>query len=63
MQNNLIPPFMMREAGIIVSDTPKIQVGNPTEEHHSIFSPGTQLRIPMSLWGVFSYFPTSKPTS
>jgi hypothetical protein len=49
MQNNLIPPFMMQEAGIIVSDTPKIQVPNPTEEHHSIYFPETKFRIPMSL--------------
>ena len=31
MKNNLVPPFIMREAGIKVNDTPKIQTGNPTE--------------------------------
>ena len=36
MKNNLIPPFVMREAGIRVNDTPKIQTDNPTEEDHSI---------------------------
>jgi hypothetical protein len=62
MQNNLIPPFMMREAGITVHDTPKMQVSDPTEKDHSIYFPETRFRIPMSLWGVFSYFPTSQPT-
>jgi hypothetical protein len=62
MQSNLILPFMMRKAGITVYDTPKIQVSDPTEEDHSIYFPETRFRIPMSLWGVFSYFPTSKPT-
>jgi hypothetical protein len=62
MQNNLIPPFIMREAGITVYDTPKMQVPDPSEKHHSIYFPETSFRIPMSLWGVFSYFPTSKPT-
>jgi hypothetical protein len=63
MQNNLIPPFMIREAGIILHDTPKMQVEHPTVDDHSIYFPETKFRIPMSLWGVFSYFPTSKPTT
>jgi hypothetical protein len=62
MQSNLIPPFMMREAGITVYDTPKMQISDPTEKDHSIYFPETRFRIPMSLWGVFSYFPTSQPT-
>jgi hypothetical protein len=32
MDYNLIPPVMMREAGIIVRDTPKIHMEEPTEE-------------------------------
>jgi hypothetical protein len=63
MDNNLIPLFMMREAGITVCDTPKIQLSEPTEQDHSIYFPETRFRIPMSLWGVFSYFPTSAPTA
>jgi hypothetical protein len=63
MQNNLIPPFMIRGAGIILNDTPKMQVEHPTVDDHSIFFPETKFRIPMSLWGVFSYFLTSKPTT
>jgi hypothetical protein len=62
MRNNLIPPFVMREAGIRVNDTPKIQTTEPTEEDHSIYFPETDFRIPLSLWGMFSYFITSKPT-
>ena len=63
MKNNLIPPFVMREAGIKVYDTPKIQMSEPTTEDHSICFPETGFRIPLSLWGMFSYFPTSKPTA
>ena len=62
MQHNLLPPFILREAGVEVNETPKIQVDDPNEEHHSIFFPQTGLRIPLSLWGIFLYFPTSKPT-
>ena len=63
MRNNLIPPFIMREAGIQLRDTPKIQVSNPSEDDHSLYFPGDGFRIPLSLWGVFSYFPSSKPTA
>ena len=30
MKHNLVPPFMIREEGIQVNDTPKIQVNDPT---------------------------------
>ena len=62
MDYNLLPPFMLREAGVLVKDTPKIQVGEPTEEDHAITFPETGFRIPMSLCGTFSYFPTTKPS-
>ena len=63
MVNNLIPPFIMRESGIQVNDTPKIQIESPGVDDHSILFPSTSFRIPMSLWGVFSYFPTTKPSA
>ena len=58
-----MPPFMIREEGIQVNDTPKIQVNDPTTSDHSIYFPETGFRIPLSLWGVFSYFPSSKLTA
>ena len=63
MKNNLMPPFVMREAGIRINDIPKIQVDEPTVSDHSIYFQDDDFRIPLSLWGVFSYFPTSKPTA
>ena len=62
MNHNLIPPFMMREAGIKLNEVPKIQVEDPTEDDHAILFEETGFRIPLSLWGIFSYFPTTKPT-
>ena len=62
MDHNLVPPFMMRETGVIVKDTSKIQVEDPTEEEHAISFPETRYRILLSLLGVFSCFTTSKPT-
>jgi hypothetical protein len=53
----------MREAGIRVNDSPKIQTTDPTEEDHLIYFPETDFQIPLSLCGMFSYFATSKPTA
>ena len=62
MDNNLIPPFMLREMGVTVNDVPKIHKEDPTVDDHSITFEETGFRIPLSLWGILSYFLTSKPT-
>ena len=62
MDNNLIPPFVMREAGIAVNDTPKIHVLDPGVDDHSLYFAEFKYRIPLSLHGIFSYFPSSKPS-
>ena len=56
MENNLIPPFLLREAGIIVNDKAKIHVADPTVDNHAIVFPTTGFRIRLMLWGVFSFF-------
>ena len=60
MSNNLIPPFIMREKGIIVNECAKIHCGDPTREDHAIIFKGYDLRIPLQLHGIFSYFVTRK---
>jgi hypothetical protein len=50
MDNNLIPPFIMREAGLIVNNVPKMQMNNPTDNHHSIVFLDEEFCIPLSLW-------------
>jgi hypothetical protein len=63
MTHNLVPPFLLREAGLIVNETPKIQVVSPDVlSDHSIYFDGAKLRVPLALWGIFSYFPTRQPT-
>ena len=62
MTHNLLPPFMLREAGITINEVPRIHATSPTEEHHAITFQETNFRIPLSLHGTFSYFPTSKPS-
>ena len=57
MQHNLIPPFIMQEAGIEVNDAPRIHIRDEaTREIHSIMLPQVDLRIPMRLSGILSYF-------
>ena len=53
---------MIREAGIVINDIPKIQANDPSVEDHLIYFPEEKSRIPLSLWGVFSYLPTTKPS-
>ena len=60
--HNLIPPSIMREANIVVSEVPKIQTKNPDASDHSIWFPEVNFRIQLSLRGIFSYFLSRKPT-
>ena len=62
MDNNLIPPFILWEMGVTVNDVPKIHKEDPTVDDHAITFVEMGFWIPLSLWGIFSYFPTSKPT-
>ena len=56
MNHNLIPPFILDESGLEVYTNPKIHSKNLSVDSHSIFDTATELRIPLKLRGVFSYF-------
>ena len=62
MKHNLIPPFLMREAGVQVREIPKIHVVDPSTDDHAIYFKEGDFRIPLQLRGTFSMFPTSKPS-
>ena len=62
LRNNLIPPFVMRSAGVTLNETPKIHSKDPTIDNHCITFEDSDIRIPLQLSGVFSYFHTRKPT-
>ena len=61
MQYNLIPLFIMREGGLIVNDIPKMHCDDPCIEDHCILFKDIDLRIPLQLNGIFSYFNSRKP--
>ena len=62
MKNHLIPPFMMRLAGVELNECPKFLAKQPSLDHHSLFFPQEQLRIPLLLTGIVSYVPICTPS-
>ena len=60
LNHNLVPPFIMREAGLQVNDIAKIHVDDPTKKDHAIVIEDLDLSIPMQLNGIFSFFPFEK---
>ena len=61
MYNNLTPPFIIREAGVIANEVPKIHVRQATVEDYLITFPVDKFRIPLKLFGIVLYFETRKP--
>ena len=61
MNHNLLPPFILRQGGIIVNDTAKIHCSDPSPDDHCILFSESELRIPLKLNGIFSYFNSRKP--
>ena len=61
MKCNLIPPFLMRKAGLVVDNLPKVQLLNPTKDYHSTHFPDENIRMPLRLNGTCSFFPSKKP--
>ena len=47
MENNLIPPFLMRETGLVVNDTAKIHLSDPTEDDCAIIFLKSDFWIPL----------------
>ena len=63
MAVNLIPPFMMRMAGLDINKCPKFLARSPTIEHHSIYFPEEDLRIPLKIQGIILYLPVRSPSN
>ena len=67
MENHLVCPMQCRVNGVVVNDTPKIFVENPTDQSHAIVvkdpidSENTTI-IPLELSGVTSRFSVRTPS-
>ena len=53
MKHNLIPPFIMGEAGLLVNKVPTIHVKDPEYSDHLIMFPDDDLKIHLTLLGTF----------
>ena len=62
MENNLVLPFIMREARLLVRDTLKIHPNNPDAKDYAITFQDNDLSIPLQLHRIFSYFHIRKLT-
>ena len=58
MTNNLVPPFMMRLAGIQVDECPKFLSEQATEKNHSILFRKENVRMPLQLSNTISLIST-----
>ena len=58
MGNNLIPQWLLREAGKIVNDIAKQHLKDPTSDDHCIIDPITNQKIHLELNGTFLGFRT-----
>ncbi len=58
MSHNLLPPFLVREAGLFLDENPKHQAVAPTINNHLIYDSRMGMRIHLQLQGIFSVFPT-----
>jgi hypothetical protein len=62
MEHNLLPPFILREAGWTVDEVPHIHTDCVTENTHAIIHERRGVKISLHLHGVFSYFTSTKPS-
>ena len=65
LSNNLLCPMQCRVHGVTVNDIPKFLKKQPSNDDHVIIvddATNGPTRIPLSLHGIVSYFPTRKPT-
>ena len=60
MDQNLIPTFIMQEAGLEVDEQAKIHAKEESKKNQSIYSNEIGLRISLQLDGIFSIFKTRK---
>ena len=60
MGHNLVPPFIMRKAGLEVDERAKIHTPQPSKEQHSVYCREIDLRIPLKIEGIVLVFETRR---
>ena len=60
MDTNLVPPIMMRIAGLGVDEYPKFLSSKPMERNHYVYFPMSDIRLPFQIEGMIPYLPTRR---
>ena len=55
MTHSLLPPFMLREAGITINEVPKLHATFPTEEYHAITFQEKNLNSFIATWPILLF--------
>ena len=63
MEDDSLPPFIMRESGATVNDTPKIHCTDSTSKYHCTTFAESELKIPFHINGTFYLFHIRRPNS
>ena len=63
INHNLLPPFVLREAGIECNNVTKIHCNPPTKDLHTIIDRESELHICLSIENTFSIFQSTKSTT
>jgi len=63
LEHNLLSPFQCQLQGVGINECPRILEGDAVSDHsHSILFPNDELKIPLCLNGIVSYFSSRRPT-
>ena len=62
MDHNLVPPFLINEAGLFLDETPEHHASTPYVTNHSIIDSDSGMHIHLELNGIFTYFLTRQLT-
>jgi len=63
LEHNLLSPFQCQLQGVGINECPRILEGDAVSDHsHSILFPNDELKIPLRLNGIVSYFSSWRPT-
>jgi hypothetical protein len=60
LEHNLLNPFQCRMNGVNIQECPRILHPVVADNSHSITFPNEDLKIPLSLKGIVSYFPSRR---
>jgi hypothetical protein len=60
--HNLISPFQLRLSEVTINERVRILTHQPTHDNHCILFDQAQVKIPLRLNGIVSYFSSRRPT-